>query len=78
MVWEVDKNPSFVSQALVSPEHEYDQSVVTMAEVPALSPRSALPSQSAEYPLTALVVVSAALAPPEADSPLRRHAILQA
>ena len=52
----------------MSPEHEYDQSVVTMAEVPALSPQSALP---AEYPLTTLVAMSAALAPPKADSPLR-------
>ena len=44
MVWEVDKNPFSVSLALVSPEHEYDQSVVTVAEVLALSPRSALPA----------------------------------
>ena len=46
MVWEVDENPSAVSLALVSPEHEYDHSVATMAEVPALSPRSALLAQS--------------------------------
>ena len=74
MVWEVDKNPSFVSQALVSPEHEYDQSVVTMAEVPALSPRSALPPEFAltvGYPLTALLAVPTTQhSPPKADSHL--------
>ena len=43
MVWEADENPFAVSLASVSPEHEYDQSGVTVAEVPALSPRSALP-----------------------------------
>ena len=77
----MDENPSSMSQASVSPEHEYDQSGVTVAEVPALSPRSALPAQSAQptkYPLTALVAMFTTLAPPEADSPLRRHAILQA
>ena len=81
MVWEADENPSTVSLASVSPEHEYDQSIITVAEVPALSPRSALPAQSAqptEYPLTTLVAMSAALAPPKADSPLRQHAVLQA
>ena len=67
MVWEVDKNPFSVSLALVSPEHEYDQSVVTVAEVLALSPLSAQP---AKYPLTTLVAVSALVTPPKADSPL--------
>ena len=52
--------------ASVSPEHEYDQSVVTMVEVPALSPRSALPPESA---LFALLAKPAAVAPYEADSP---------
>ena len=47
MVWKVDESPSSVSQASVSPKHEYDQSVVAVAEVPALFPRSALPTQSA-------------------------------
>ena len=74
MVWEVDENPSSMSQASVSPEHEYDQSVVTMAEVPALSPRSALPPESAlsaRYPLTALLAVLATQwSPPEANSHL--------
>ena len=73
MVWEADENPSSMSQSSASPEHEYDQSVVAMAEVPALSPRSALPTQSTQptkYPLTALVVVSAVVSPPKADSPL--------
>ena len=64
-----------MSQASVSPEHEYDQSIVTVAEVPALPTRSALP---AEYPMTALVAVFVVVAPPEADSPLKRHAVLQA
>ena len=54
MVWEVDESPSSVSQASATPEYEYDQSIVAVAEVPALSPRSALP---ARYPLTALLVV---------------------
>jgi len=73
--------PSSQGESLgVSPEHEYDQSIVTVAEVPAMSHRSALPAKStlsAGYPLTALVAVSTALAPPEANSPLRRHVILQ-
>ena len=74
MVWEVDENPSSVSQASVSPEHEYDQSVVTVVEVPALSPRSALPPESAlsaGHPLTALLAMLAAQqSPPEVDSHL--------
>ena len=49
-----------MSLASVSPGYEYDQSGVTMAEVPALSPWSALPPESA---------LSALLAPPKADSP---------
>ena len=56
-----------MSLASVSPGYEYDQSDVTVAEVPALSPWSTLP---AEYPLIALLAVFATLAPPEADSPL--------
>ena len=81
MVREADENPSAISLASVSPKHEYDQSVVTVAEVPALSPQSALPpksSLSTGCPLTALLAMSAAMAPPEADSPLKRPAILQA
>ena len=73
MVWEADKNPSSVFLASASPEHEYDQSVVAVAKVPTLSPRSALPPESAlsaGYPLTTLVVVSAAMASPEANSHL--------
>ena len=46
-----------------------------MDVLPALSPQSAL---LAEYPLFALLAVSAALDPPEANSPPRRHAVLQA
>ena len=70
-----------MSQASVSPGYEYDQSGVTVAEVPALSPRPALPPESAlsaRCPLTALLAVSAAVAPPEADSHLKRPTILQA
>ena len=65
----------------MSPEYEYDQSVEAVAMVPTLSPRSALPPESAlfaRYPLTALLAVSAAVAPPEADSPLKRPVVLQA
>ena len=58
----------------VSPGYEYDQSGVTMAEVPALSPLSALPPKSAQHPLTALVAVSTAVAPPKVDSSkMTRH-----
>ena len=81
MVWEADENPSAVSLASVSPKHEYDQSVITMAEVPALSPWPALPPESAlsaGCPLTVLLAVSATVAPPKADSPLKRPAVLQA
>ena len=52
-----------MSLASVSPEHEYDQSVVIVAEVPALSPRFALPPESAlsaGYLLTTLLDVPAA------------------
>jgi len=41
----------------MTPEYMYDQSVEVVDEVPALSPRSALP---VEYPLTTLLAVSAA------------------
>ena len=44
--WEADKNPSSVSQASVSPENEYEKSVVTVAEVHTLSP---LPPKSALF-----------------------------
>ena len=42
--------------------HGYDQSGEAVAEVPALSPRPALPPESA------LLAVAAAEAPPELDS----------
>ena len=74
MVREANENPSSMSQASVSPEHEYDQSIVTVAEVPALSPWSALPPKSAlstRYPLTALLAMPATQqSPPKADSHL--------
>ena len=57
-----------MSQASATPKYVYDQSVEAVATLPALSAQSALP---AEYPLTTLVAMSAALAPPKADSPLR-------
>ena len=57
MVWEVDENPSSVSQASMTPECMYDQSIKAMAVLPALSAQSTLPT---EYPLTTLLVVSAA------------------
>ena len=56
-----------MSQASATLEYEYDQSIVAGAEVPALSPQSA---QHAEYPLTTLVAMSAAMSPPKVDSPL--------
>ena len=58
----MDENPSSVSLASVSSRYEYDQSGVTVAEVPALSPRPALPPESD------LLAVAAAMTPPEADS----------
>ena len=61
MVWEADENPSAVSLASVSPEHEYDQSIVIVAEVPALSPWPAVPPESA------LLTVPAVVTPPKAD-----------
>jgi len=68
-VWEANESPSSVSQALVTPECVYAQSVEVVAMLPALS---------TEYPLSAPLSVSAALSPPEADSPLKRHAVLLA
>ena len=64
-----------MSQASVTAECVYDQSIEVVAVLPALSPQSALP---VEYPLSALLAVSTALSPPEADSPPKRHIILQA
>ena len=61
-----------MSLASVSPGYEYDQSDITVAEVPALSPQSALPPESA---LSALLAESAAVAPPKADSPPKRHVV---
>ena len=75
MVWEVDESPSFVSLASVTPEYLYDQSVEAVAMLPALSPQSALPT---EYPLSTPLAMSTAQSPPESDSPLKRHAVLQA
>ena len=57
MVWKVDESPSSVSQASVTPKCMYDQSVKGVDVGPTLSPQSALP---AEFPLTALLAVSAA------------------
>ena len=75
MVREVDENPSYVSQASVTPECVYDQSVDPVAVRPALSPQHALP---AECPLFALLTVSATQSSLEAESPPKRHAALQA
>ena len=61
-----DENPSTVSLPSVSLGCEYDQSGVTMAEVPALSPRPALPPEPA---LSALLAGAAAVALPEAEAP---------
>ena len=59
MVWEVDENPSSVSQASVTPECVCDWSVEAMTMLLALSPQPAL------------LTVADALSPPKADSPLR-------
>ena len=75
MEWEVDESPTSVSKASVTPECMCDWSVEAMAVLPALSPQPALPT---EYPLFALPTMSATQSPPESDSPLKRHAILQA
>ena len=70
MVWEADENPSSVSQASVSPENEYEKSVVTVAEVHTLSPLPPKSALFAGYPLTALLAMPAAVSLPEADSHL--------
>ena len=60
----------------MTPECVYDQSVEAVAVLPTLSAQSTLPT---EYPLTALLAVSAAQqSPPEADTSLYQHVILQA
>ena len=55
-------NPSAVSLTSVRLEHGYNQSGEAMAEVPALSPRPALP------PNSNLLAVAAAVTPPETNS----------
>ena len=65
----MDENPSSVSQASVSPEHKYDQSVIAMAEVPALSPQSALSAESPQTTLPTMFAIQ--YSPPKADSPLK-------
>ena len=64
-----------MSQASVTPEYVCDQSDEAVAVLPTLSPQPAL---SSEYPPSAWLAVSTALSSPEADSPLKRHAILLA
>ena len=64
MVSEVDENPSSVSLPSVSPGYEYDWSDEAVAEVPALSPLTAVTPESA------LLVVPTVVAPPEIDSHL--------
>ena len=80
----MDESLSSVSQASVTPEYVYDQSIEAVAVLPALSPQLALPT---ERPLSALPIVSATQSPPESDyrldegpleHPLKRHAVLQA
>ena len=52
----------------MTPECVYDQSIEAVAVMPTLSPQSTLPT---EYPLSALLTMSAAQSPPEADTPLK-------
>ena len=75
MVWEVDESPASVSKASLTPEYMCDWSVEAVAMLPALPPQPTLP---AEHPLFALPFESVAQSPPESDSPLKKHAILQA
>ena len=75
MVWEVDESPASMSEASVTPECMYDWSIEAMAVLPALSPQPTLP---AEYPLSTLLAVSTAQSPCKADSPPKRHVVLQA
>ena len=64
MVWAVDENPFAVCPLLAWQEHGYDLSGKAMAKVPALSPLPAIPP---DPPESALLVVPAAVTPPEAD-----------
>ena len=57
MVWELDESHVSISKASMTPECVYDQSVEAVAVLPTLSAQSTLPT---EYPLTALLAVSAA------------------
>ena len=75
MVWEVDESPTSMSEASVTPECMCDWSVEAVAVLPALSPQPTLPT---ECPLSTLPTMSTAQSPPKSDSPLKRHAILQA
>jgi len=75
MVWEMDESPASVSKATVTPECMCDWSIEAVAVLPTLPPQPALPT---EHPLSALLTVSAAQSPLESDSPLKRHAVLQA
>ena len=70
VVYVADENPSAMSLPSVSPRYEYDQSGVTVAEVPALSPLSAVPPESA------LLAVPATVTPPEAEDPQREDVVL--
>ena len=75
VVWEVDESPASMSEASVTPEYVCNWSIKAMAVLPALPPQPILPTGC---PLSALPSVSAAQSPPESDSPLKRHIILQA
>ena len=67
-----------MSLASVLPWYEYNQSGITVAEVPALYPLSTIPPEYAQHPLTALVAVSTVVAPPKAEYPPKQHTIPQA
>ena len=75
MVWEVDKSPASMSEASVTLECVCDWNVKVVVVLPALPPQPALPT---EHPLSALSTVSTTQSPPESDSSLKRHAVLQA
>ena len=83
MVEAVDENPCAEWLASMKLGHEYDQSGVTVAMVPALSPRPAGSAHPPEMAVSTVPLVSAelaeatAVAPPEAEPHQWQLAVLQ-
>ena len=80
MVEVVDENPCAEWLASVKLGHEYNQSSVAVARVPARSPRPPRPAGPPESALSALLVGAAAMTPavtpPEAEDPQREDIVL--